>query len=173
MGLVRTANRSAAPATYAGETAAEAGLDPESTERHAQAQPSLKGASVRRKTSIACLSAATVIVTITGCGAQTHSDGSHALAKDGTFTTVIQEDPGNLHPLVTSLLSAQLVDSYAYDSLLFFDPTSGRAQPYLAKSWTDGAKRVSFVLHPDITCADGRHKVHRQNGCRQHQLDRR
>lgn len=101
---------------------------------------------------------ALALVAAAGCGGGGQPGGSAGQAdfvKDGSFTTVINQDAGTLHPLVTNFVAAQTVGSYLYDSLLFFDPKSGKPLPYLAEKWTEAPTKVTFTLKDDITCDDG------------------
>ncbi|SDS70025.1 ABC transporter substrate-binding protein [Microlunatus soli] len=96
-----------------------------------------------------------------GCGGHTEQPSSGPpvdssdFVTDGTFATVIAQDAGNLHPLTTNYVATQIVDSYLYDSLLFFDPQTGKPKPYLAEKWSETPTSASFTLRKGITCSDG------------------
>lgn len=94
---------------------------------------------------------------LSACGGSSAKTDAAApeYVKDGTLTLAIAEDPGDLNPLVTNKVAAQIVGSFAYDSLVFADPETGAIKPYLATKWTDGAKKITFTLKDGITCADG------------------
>ena len=96
-----------------------------------------------------------VPLVLAGCSPAASSGTSDAYATDGAFSVAIQEDPGDLNPLVTNLVAAQVVGAYAYDSLVFVDPATNEMKPWLAESWTDGPSEVTFTLQDGITCADG------------------
>jgi peptide/nickel transport system substrate-binding protein len=76
-------------------------------------------------------------------------------ATDGTFAVAVDSDPGDLNPLTTNLVNAQIVGFYSYDTLLDVDSESGELQPFLAESWTESPTKVTYALRDDITCADG------------------
>jgi peptide/nickel transport system substrate-binding protein len=96
------------------------------------------------------------VLALSACSSASDSGSSSGdFAVDGSFTTAIDQDPGTLNPLLTNIQAAVVVGAYAYDSLVYFEPSSGEPQPYLAESWTDGANSVSFTLKEGITCADG------------------
>lgn len=96
------------------------------------------------------------VFTLAGCGGASSPGGSVGeYAKDGSFTTVINADPGNLHPLITNLTSTQIVNAYSYDSLIDIDAQTRTVRPYLAESWSEEGNTLKFVLKKGITCADG------------------
>jgi peptide/nickel transport system substrate-binding protein len=99
--------------------------------------------------------AAIAVLTLSACSSGGGATTSGDFAEDAEFTTAIDQDPGNLNPLMTNIQAAVIVGAYAYDSLIYFEPSTGEPQPYLAESWTDGANSVSFTLKDGITCADG------------------
>lgn len=95
-----------------------------------------------------------------GCGGHTEQQSSGPPSKaqyavDGSFSTVINQDAGNLHPLITNQVATQIVDSYLYDSLLFFEPKTGKPKPYLAEKWSETPTSAQFTLRKDVTCSDG------------------
>lgn len=110
------------------------------------------------KRRILAVISALTLVAAAGCaggGQQGGSADQAEFVKDGTFTTVINQDAGTLHPLITNFVAAQVVGSYLYDSLLFFDPKTGKPLPYLAEKWTEESAKVTFTLKRGITCDDG------------------
>ncbi len=87
------------------------------------------------------------VFTLAGCGGASSPEGSVGeYAKDGSFTTVINADPGNLHPLITNLTSTQIVNAYSYDSLIDIDAQTRTVRPYLAESWSEEGNTLKFVL---------------------------
>jgi peptide/nickel transport system substrate-binding protein len=109
----------------------------------------------KRILSIGALATVGVLALSACSGGGAPSPTSAGFAISAPFTTAIDQDPGNLNPLLTNIQAAVAVDAYAYDSLLYFEPSSGTPKPYLANSWTDGTDSVSFTLKKGITCADG------------------
>lgn len=108
------------------------------------------------KKILAVASVLTLVATAAcGGGKQGGADEESDFVVDGSFTTVINQDAGNLHPLITNFVAAQVVGSYLYDSLLFFDPKTGKPVPYLAKEWTEEPTKVTFTLKQGVTCGDG------------------
>lgn len=99
-----------------------------------------------------------VPLTIAGCAAgpaPSPTATADDFAVDGTFALSIKEDPGDLNPLLTNMVAAQVVNAFAYDSLIFTDPVTSEMKPLLAASWEDSPTKVSFTLKDGITCADG------------------
>jgi hypothetical protein len=71
------------------------------------------------------------VLTVASCGSTSDPGGNSSgdYAKDGSFTTIVNTDPGNLHPLITNLTATQAINSYTNDSLLAIDlhcPDSGK-----------------------------------------------
>lgn len=92
-----------------------------------------------------------------GCGGGDDADadaGSGAVPVDGTFTTSVAADPGNLHPHLTALSATRAVDTFMYDNLVYFT-IDGEALPWLAESWEVDVDTVTYTLKEGITCADG------------------
>lgn len=92
---------------------------------------------------------------LSGCATTDGSAASGEFAVDGSYATAIHQDPGDLNPLVTNLVAAQVVGALAYDALIFVDPATSEIHPFLADSWTDSPSEVTFTLKDDIVCADG------------------
>lgn len=107
----------------------------------------------RRVATLAALSLA--MPALAACGGSDPGGGEKDFATDGAFTATINSDPGDLNPLVTNLVNAQIVGMYSYDSLIFFDFETGEAAPFLAKTWTESPTKVTYTLREGITCADG------------------
>lgn len=109
------------------------------------------------KARSACTMAVVVAgaLSVTSCSGASGGSNSGEYALDGTFVTVIKEDPGNLNPLVTNKVAAQIVGAYAYDSLVDIETTPGQVRSYLAESWEELPQKVSYTLRQGITCADG------------------
>lgn len=100
--------------------------------------------------------AAVGVLALSACSGGGGGGGtSGEFAVDGDFVTAIDQDPGTLNPLMTNIQAAVVVGAYAYDSLIYFEPSTGEPKPYLAESWEDGTSSVSFTLKKGITCADG------------------
>ena len=97
------------------------------------------------------------VIAIAACGSTSGQSGHSPsdYAQDGTFTAVVNTDPGNLHPLLTSLIATQSVNAYTNDSLLSIDPKTREVGDYLAETWTDAGSSLTFTLKKDVTCQDG------------------
>ncbi len=70
------------------------------------------------------------VLTVASCGSTSDPGGNSSgdYAKDGSFTTIVNTDPGNLHPpLITNLTATQAINSYTNDSLLAIDPQNPRS----------------------------------------------
>jgi len=94
---------------------------------------------------------------ISGCSspAASNEGGDDDFAVDGAYSVSIAEDPGDLNPLVTNMVGAQVVGAFAYDTLVYVDPATSEMKPFLAESWTNSPTEVTFTLKDGITCADG------------------
>ena len=93
---------------------------------------------------------------LAACGGPATSSGAKAeYAKDGTLTVALSEDPGDLNPVLTNRVAAQVVGAYTYDTLVFTDPKTGAVKPYLATKWTETPAKVTFTLKEGVTCSDG------------------
>ncbi|WP_129668059.1 ABC transporter substrate-binding protein [Phytoactinopolyspora endophytica] len=105
---------------------------------------------------------AALMLLVAACGSDSDSGGEAAagdgaaaeLAVDGTFTTAIAADPGNLHPHLTVLSATRTVDAYMYDQLVYFNQ-DGEELPWLAESWDVQPDSVTYTLEEGITCSDG------------------
>lgn len=97
------------------------------------------------------------VLTVASCGSTSDPGGgtSGDYAKDGSFTTIVNTDPGNLHPLITNLTATQAINSYTNDSLLAIDPKTRAAGSYLAEKWSENGTSLNFTLKKGITCEDG------------------
>ncbi|MBQ7803640.1 ABC transporter substrate-binding protein [Rhodococcus sp. (in: high G+C Gram-positive bacteria)] len=97
------------------------------------------------------------VLTVASCGSTSDPGGNSSgdYAKDGSFTTIVNADPGNLHPLITNLIATQTVNTYTNDSLIAVDPKTRAIGPYLAEKWTDEGTTLTFTLKKGITCEDG------------------
>ena len=80
--------------------------------------------------------------------------GAVKYASDATFTEPIGTDPGNLNPLQAVAVSTNLVDSFAYDSLIDVD-LHGNVVSRLATKWNATPTTVTFTLRSGVTCTDG------------------
>ncbi|MFI5430692.1 ABC transporter substrate-binding protein [Rhodococcus baikonurensis] len=109
------------------------------------------------KARSACAIAVVIVgaLSVASCSGASGGSTSGEYASDGTFVTTIKEDPGNLNPLVTNKVAAQIVGAYAYDSLVDIETTPGQVRSYLAESWEEMPQKVSYTLHQGITCSDG------------------
>lgn len=75
----------------------------------------------------------------------------------GTVTIRINGDWGN--PIdggqTVTTANGMMIAWTMYSTLLYLDPTNGKAAPYLAASWRQTPTSVTFKLRDDVTCADG------------------
>ncbi|MFN8520157.1 MAG: ABC transporter substrate-binding protein [Chloroflexota bacterium] len=83
--------------------------------------------------------------------------GSIALAADGegTFTMVLNADPGNLDPQSAPTSVLFQASRFAYDSLLSMSAEDGSIQSQLATDWAVDGTTVTLTLGDGITCSDG------------------
>jgi len=107
-------------------------------------------------TTIRILVACCLVAVVSACSDAGGGEGNDQpeLAEGATFTTSINADPGNLHPLTTVSAITNSVVTFAYDSLILVDP-EGEIRPYLAEDWEVTGARVTFTLREGITCEDG------------------
>ncbi|WP_026876472.1 ABC transporter substrate-binding protein [Jiangella gansuensis] len=111
--------------------------------------------------NVALAAALTVLLTACGSGDGDGGGGAGAGAAsggepvvDGTYTTSITADPGNLHPHLTTLAATRGVASYMYDKLVHFTQ-DGDELPWLAESWDVQPTTVTFTIRDGVTCSDG------------------
>lgn len=105
-----------------------------------------------------CIALATLVLAgpaIAACGGSDVNTGQQDFAVDGTFSVAVDSDPGDLNPLVTNLVNAQIVGLYSYDTLISLDAKTREPHSFLAESWTESPTEVTYTLRNDITCADG------------------
>lgn len=111
---------------------------------------------MRRKVTLV----AALALLLAACGGSDGGDGTGAAGGDaepvvdGTFTTAVAADPGNLHPHLTVLAATRAVDAYLYDKLVYFT-VDGEALPWLAESWEATPDTVTYTLRDGVTCSDG------------------
>lgn len=98
--------------------------------------------------------ASTLLLAACGSGGDSGDGGGGAAPRDGTFTTAIAADPGDLHPHLTTLAATRAVAGYMYDKLVYFNP-DGEQLPWLAESWEVQPDSVTFTLRDGVTCSDG------------------
>lgn len=106
---------------------------------------------MRHRTLLVAVSA--LALATAGCGGGTAS-GRTQLADDATFSAAIPADPGKLDPGTAVLSVTNTTLSFAYDTLVYQDP-SGKVISGLADSWTTTPTSVTFTLHKGVTCSDG------------------
>ncbi|WP_166353409.1 ABC transporter substrate-binding protein [Phytoactinopolyspora limicola] len=86
-----------------------------------------------------------------GNGGATH-DGEFVV--NGTFTTSVAGDAGNLHPHLTTDSNSRTVIAFAHDKLVYFTQ-DGDALPWLADSWDVTPTSVTYTIRDGVTCSDG------------------
>ena len=107
------------------------------------------------KTIPTAATAAVLAVSLVACGGGSGGAGSgQDLVDGGTFTFVLNADPGNLDPHFTSLASTMQVDRFLYDSLVNID-AEGEMTAGLAEKWEATTTEATFTLRENVTCADG------------------
>ncbi|SDU58032.1 ABC transporter substrate-binding protein [Jiangella alkaliphila] len=113
---------------------------------------------IRRKVTFA----AALTLLLAACGGSDDGDaggsgtagGEAEPVVDGTFTTAVAADPGNLHPHLTVLAATRAIDNYLYDKLVYFT-VDGEELPWLAESWEVTTDTVTYTLRDGVTCSDG------------------
>ena len=90
-----------------------------------------------------------------GCSGSDAGTTPRGPAVDGAFAVAVDSDPGDLNPLLTDIVNAQIIGLYSYDTLIYVDPQTSKPAPFLAESWTERPTEVTYTLRSGITCADG------------------
>jgi peptide/nickel transport system substrate-binding protein len=116
----------------------------------------------------AAVLAATVALTLAGCGGNDSSGGkpnaggqtsnaspSSDFVDGGTFTMSLAGDPGKLDPQSSASTQLFAVNQLAYDNLVFIDGETGDVEPQLATDWKVDGTTVTLTLAKGITCSDG------------------
>jgi peptide/nickel transport system substrate-binding protein len=93
---------------------------------------------------------AVALAAVAGCGPA----GPAPLAGNATFVMRLLGDPGNLNPLRAITSDTQILDSFAYDNLIY-QTESGVVLPGVARAWKASARSVTFTLRAGVTCSDG------------------
>lgn len=109
---------------------------------------------MRIRTTVATIVALGLLAAGCGGGGDDSSGGSAEPPVDGTFTTSVAADPGNLHPHLTTLSATRSVDTYMYDKLVYFT-IDGEELPWVAESWEVTADTVTYTIKDGVTCTDG------------------
>jgi peptide/nickel transport system substrate-binding protein len=101
----------------------------------------------------AAASLGALLLLSTACGG--NGGGNAAQPADGgTFSYVLNADPGNLDPHQAVLAVTNLFNTFTYDSLVAFKE-DGRPVSNIAASWEADATTATFTLRDDVTCDDG------------------
>ena len=99
-----------------------------------------------------------LLASLAACGGNDNDAGKgggrNEPAVNGTFTTAMSTDPGNLNPLTAVQPTANTIRSFAYDSLVHVD-RKGQVVPRVAASWKATPTSVTFTLNKGVTCTDG------------------
>jgi peptide/nickel transport system substrate-binding protein len=103
--------------------------------------------SARRISSCLLLTGAILVM---GAGSALAAEGD-----GGTFTMVLNADPGNLDPQSAPTSTLFQASRFAYDSLLSMAPEDGSIQSQLATDWSVDGTTVKLTLGEGITCSDG------------------
>jgi peptide/nickel transport system substrate-binding protein len=99
-------------------------------------------------------------VTLAACGTGTGTTASTGTAdpadyvSGGTFSVALNDDPGNLSPLIGSSLVQRALVPYAYESLVY-TTEEGEFVPWMAESWEETSTSIVYTLKDGITCSDG------------------
>lgn len=90
-----------------------------------------------------------------GSGVAAGAGGGGEPVIDGALTMALDSDPGNLHPFLSTANNVREITPFVYDSLVFLDPETGEARPWLAESWDASPTELTFTLREGIMCSDG------------------
>jgi peptide/nickel transport system substrate-binding protein len=97
-----------------------------------------------------------VLAAAVACGgASSPKTGDAGFVKDGTVTTAITDDPGNLDPHVTASGQTLAFDSFLYDTLLHSTP-DGKTVSGLAEKWAFTPTSATLTIRDGVTCSNGK-----------------
>jgi peptide/nickel transport system substrate-binding protein len=100
---------------------------------------------------------AVVLTALLALGACGEEESTESGAGGGTLTTALSFDPGSLDPDVFYGNEALLITTSCYEGLLKYKNDTTEIEPALAESHevSNGGKRYTFTLRPNVRFADG------------------
>lgn len=119
----------------------------------------VKPLSVRRATGLAAAAAAALA--LSACGSSTSSSGTSsstgAATSGGVYNVGLTTPTGSIDPLTVADFNAMEVVGLASANLVIESP-SGKLEPQLATSWTEGSDKLSWTigLRPDAKFSNGK-----------------
>ncbi|HCS62571.1 MAG TPA: peptide ABC transporter substrate-binding protein [Microbacterium sp.] len=109
----------------------------------------------KRAVAAAVTTATALALVLVGCSSD-EGDGSPAgdPIEGGTFTQILNADPGNLDPQMSAGSALFDVSVFAYDTLVGVDE-DGQPLSQLASEWTQEPMSATLTLNDGILCSDG------------------
>lgn len=109
----------------------------------------------RKRTTAAAVAAVSALgLVLVGCGSGSEASPSGEPVDGGTFTQILNADPGNLDPQMSAASALFDVTTFAYDTLVSVD-ADGQPQSQLASEWTHDGLTATLTLKDGILCSDG------------------
>ncbi len=107
-------------------------------------------------TTTAAAATTTKAATTTAAAATTTTSAGTNVKKGGILHLVIGEDPDQLDPAKTILLTSDSLNDLIYDRLVYI-ASDGLPKPWLAESWqiSDGGKTLTFKIRSGLKFTDG------------------
>ncbi len=118
--------------------------------------PSAAAASTAAMTTAATGTTTTTAMTTAATGTTTTAAAGATVKKGGVLHLVIGEDPDQLDPAKTILLTSDSLNDLIYDRLVYVG-ADGLPHPWLAESWQigDGGKTLTFKIRSGLKFTDG------------------
>src|SRR5690606_22988970 len=110
-----------------------------------------------KRTAAAAISAASALaLVLVGCGSGGGGGESPSgePIEGGTFTQILDADPGNLDPQMSAGSALFAVSRFAYDTLVSVNE-DGETESQLASEWSVDGLTATLTLNEGILCSDG------------------
>lgn len=109
----------------------------------------------RKRTVAAAVTAVSALaLALVGCSSDGGGTPTGEPVEGGTFTQILNADPGNLDPQMSAGSALFDVSVFAYDTLVAVD-AEGKPQSQLASDWTQDGLTATLTLNDGILCSDG------------------
>lgn len=105
----------------------------------------------KRSVAGAVTAVTALALVLVGCGSD---GGGDAPVEGGTFTQILDTDPGNLDPQMSAGSALFDLSKYAYDTLVSVDG-EGEILSQLASEWNVEGTTATLTINEGITCSDG------------------
>lgn len=108
----------------------------------------------KRTVTAAVTAVSALALVLVGCSSGGGESPSGETVEGGTFTQVLNADPGNLDPQMSAGSALFDVTTFAYDTLVGVD-AEGQPQSQLASEWNVDGLTATLTLNDGILCSDG------------------